>query len=231
MTLRSLLTILVCLVCSTESWGEEVRISIRAVFHNPSRPVGHIFVSDQTDGRVKLNMVTGGLSKSTKTKSIDGKLYFFSNDIVDPEDPLAGRVATLRVPDNLKSAIVILVPAPPKSKSPLQAILIPDSSKEFSKGESRVLSLIPVEAGVEAGEHKVRLLPGKVSRIPAVEKLDDYNMAQTNFYYKLEDSWVTFTERRLQFLDDYRRIFIISPTAGGTQPMITTIIDTATEAS
>lgn len=36
-----------------------------------------------------------------------------------------------------------------------------------------------------------------------------------------------FTERQLQYLDAYRRIFIIHITPGAIQPAVTTIVDTA----
>jgi hypothetical protein len=53
-------------------------------------------------------------------------------------------------------------------------------------------------------------------------------MAQTNFYYQQAGSWVPFTERQLQYLDDYRRIFLVYATPGAVQPSVTTIVDTVT---
>jgi len=38
---------------------------------------------------------------------------------------------------------------------------------------------------------------------------------------------VAFTERQLQFLHEFRRIFIVHLTPGATFPIVTTIVDTA----
>jgi hypothetical protein len=38
---------------------------------------------------------------------------------------------------------------------------------------------------------------------------------------------VPFTERQLQFLNAYRRLFIVHATPGALQPSVTTIVDTA----
>ena len=96
----------------------------------------------------------------------------------------------------------------------------------FPNGESRVISLINVESAIQAGEHKLPVKPGTITRVPSVRKVDDFNMAQTNFYYQQDGSWVAFAERQLQFLDASRRIFIIHATPGALQPTVTTIVDT-----
>ena len=62
--------------------------------------------------------------------------------------------------------------------------------------------------------------------MPPVTKVNEFNMAQTNFYYQQGEAWVVFTERQLQYLDASRRLFIIHATPGALQPTITTIVDT-----
>lgn len=44
------------------------------------------------------------------------------------------------------------------------------------------------------------------------------------------ENWNPFTERQLQFLDEFRRIFIIHTTPGSNQPFVATIVDTAVAA-
>jgi hypothetical protein len=51
-------------------------------------------------------------------------------------------------------------------------------------------------------------------------------MAQTNFHYKDGPSWITFTERQVQYLKEFRRIYIVHVVAGANQPNISTIVDT-----
>ena len=105
-------------------------------------------------------------------------------------------------------------------------LLIDDSEKAFPGGESRALPLIGVETAIQAGEHRLPIHPGKITTVPPVTKGDEFNMAQTNFYYQQGEAWVPFTERQLQYLDASRRLFIIHATPGALQPTVTTIVDT-----
>lgn len=114
----------------------------------------------------------------------------------------------------------------PKTK--VSALIIDDSAKGFPGGESRVLSLVRMETAIQAGEHKVRILPGKLTRVPAVQKRNAYNIAQTNFYYKKNaTAWSVFTERQVKYSDRLRRIYLITGFSGGTDLYVTTIVDTA----
>lgn len=207
--------------------GGDASVRIRAVLHDPAHPVVKLFVIDPDGASVKLNMIPGNLSDAQVTKPVNGTVLFYNSAAINPKNPMEHVAATLKVPQNLKRAIVILIPGPPDSKIAFKTLLIEDTAKSFPKGESKVLSLVNVESAIEAGEHKLQVLPGKLTRVPPVKKLNEFNMAQTNFYYKKEGSWMNFTERQLQFLDEFRRIFIISATPGASQPFISTIVDTA----
>jgi hypothetical protein len=201
-------------------------VRLRAVLHDPAHPAADLFIRDQGGNRVKLELRPGDFSGPQITLPVDGKVLFYSTGSTDSKDPQAGLVATMSVPPTLKSAISILVPVPGKNPS-FRTVLIEDTPDSFRKGESRVLSLVPVETAIEIGEHKLQIMPGKLTRVPVVKKVSGFNMAQTNFHFKEGASWVTFTERQLQFLDDIRRVFIISATPGATRPYVTTIVDTA----
>lgn len=214
-------------IARAQNGNDAPPIQIRAVLHDPAHPPADLFIPDPSGNAVKLNLQPANLSSSQETKPLNGTILFYNTDAVDPEKPMENLAATLKVPRDLKRAIVILVPGPPGSKPAFRAILIDDSARGFSNGESQVLSLVPVQTAIEAGEHKLQIRPGKLTRVPAVKKRDEYNIAQTNFYYKEGASWVIFTERQLQFLDQFRRIFIISAPPGASQPFITTIVDTA----
>ncbi len=85
-----------------------------------------------------------------------------------------------------------------------------------------------METAIQAGEHRLPVNPGKFTKVPPVTKVNEYNMAQTNFYYQQGGSWVAFAERQLQYLDACRRLFIIHATPGALQPTVTTIVDTKT---
>ena len=152
----------------------------------------------------------------------------YDQAVIDPKKPEASLAATCKIPPNTKRGVVVVLPSPVGSKPAYRMVFIDDSAKAFPKGESRILTLLPVEAAIEAGEHKLPIQPGKLTNVPPVRKVNEYNMAQTNFYTKQGEAWTAFTERQLQFLDGFRRIFIVHTTPGALSPTVTTIVDTAT---
>lgn len=223
----SIVALGLCSIGHAQSAGEAAPIQIRAVLHDPAHPVVDLFILDPSDAVVKLDLRRANLSPAQMTRPVNGSILFFNAANVDLEKPMENVAATMKVPPGLNRVIVILVPPPPDSKFAMHAVLIDDTANGFPKGESRILSMIPVEVGIQAGEHRLRAEPGKVTRIPAVEKRNEFNIAQTNFYYNKDDSWVVFTERQIQYLDKFRRIFLVSVPPGGGHPYITTIVDTA----
>ena len=204
-----------------------VQLQIRAVLHDPVNPVAELFLPDQTGAIVKLNLMLGNLSVEQTAILIDDSLVLYNTEAVDPKNPQASVAATVKVPSNIKQAIVIVVPGPANSKPAYRMIVLDNSATAFPKGESRIISLIGVEAAIEAGEHKLPLTAGKITPLPAVKKVNEFNMAQTNFYYKENTSWVAFSERQLQYLDEFHRIFIVHVTPGAIFPTVTTIVDVA----
>ena len=203
-------------------------ILIRAVLHDPVNPVASLFLSDQAGGIVKLEFLPQDLSKSLLTLPVNGSLVLYDKATVDPKNPEASLAATCKLPPNAKRGIIVVLPGPAGSKPAYRMVFISDSAKEFPQGESRVLTLVQAEAAIEAGEHKLPIHPGKITNLPPVKKVNEFNMAQTNFYYKQGEAWTPFVERQLQFLDGFRRIFILHTTPGALSPTVTTIVDTVT---
>ncbi len=71
------------------------------------------------------------------------------------------------------------------------------------------MNLLSIDSAIQAGEHKLILQAGKTTAVPAVHKVNEFNIAQTNFHYKQGEQWVPFTERQLQYVDEMRRVFLI----------------------
>lgn len=201
---------------------------IRAVLHDPLHPTAELFLSDQAGVIVKLELRPQDLSRPVLTIPVNGSLVLYDKAVIDPKKPEASLAATCKIPPNIKRGVVVILPGPTGSKPAYRMLFIDDSAKAFPKGECRVLTLLPVEAAIQAGEHKLPIHPGEITRLPPVKKVNEYNMAQTNFYYKKGDAWTVFIERQLQYLEGFRRIFIVHATPGALQPTVTTIVDTAT---
>lgn len=205
-----------------------VPVQIRAVLHDPVRPTASLFYTDQTGAVVPLNFRPQDLTEILLTLPVNGSLVFYDKASIDPKNPAASLAASVKLPPDLKQAIVVVLPAPDGEKPAYRMVIIDDSAKAFPPGESRVLPLLGVETAIQAGEHRIPIPPGKITSIPPVRKVNEYNMAQTNFYFKQSEAWVAFTERQLQYLDACRRIFIIHATPGALDPKVTTIVDTST---
>lgn len=202
-------------------------VQIRAVLHDPIHPTAELFYTNQQGGVVKLAFRPHDLTQPLFMLPVNGTLVLYDKADVDPKKPEASLAASVKLPPDLKRAMVVVVPAPADTKPAYRMVVIDDSAKAFPKGESRVLPLIAVETAIQAGEHRLPIHPGKITSVPPVREVNEYNMAQTNFYYKQGEAWVPFTERQLQFLDACRRLFIVHVTPGALQPVVTTIVDTA----
>ncbi len=230
LTLRILAALWLSIPAHAQEAGPPAPVRIRAVLHDPARPDAELFYPDQAGAAIRLEFRPKDLSAPLLIQPVNGSLVLYDKAVIDPVNPAAGVAASVKLPPDLKRAVAIVLPAPAGGKTAYRMVLIDDSEKAFPNGESRVLSLINVETAIQAGEHKLPVGPGKITTVPSVRKVDEFNMAQTNFYYKQGGAWVAFAERQLQFLDASRRIFIIHATPGAVQPAVTTIVDTVTVA-
>lgn len=218
------------LAAHAQQAGPPAPVRIRAVLHDPARPIAELFYTDKGGVVTPLDFRPQDLSEPLYILPVDGSLMLHDKATVDPANPAASLAASVKLPPDLKRAVVVVLPGPAGGKPAYRMVLIDDSEKAFPKGESRALSLIKVETAIQAGEHKLPVHPGKITAVPLVKKVDDFNMAQTNFYYKQGEAWVAFAERQLQYQEAVRRIFIIHATPGAVQPTVTTIVDTVTAA-
>ena len=200
-------------------------IQIRTVLHDPAQPSAVLFVPSQGGSLAKLNLASEGLTDPQVASVVNGSLSLFSSAVVDPKDPNAKLSATTKVPAEMSRMIVLVVPAAKGTTPPYRMLILDDSAKAFGKGESRVVNLTPVEFAMEVGDAKIRIPAANVTPVPRITKLNEFNQAQTNFYYKEGESWAVFSERQLQYIDTIRRIFLISTTPGAVQPDIRTIVD------
>jgi hypothetical protein len=206
---------------------EEVQpVRIRAVLHDPLHMQADLFYPDPTGAILPLVFKPQDLSDPMFILPVNGTLVFYDKAAIDPENPAASLAASVKLPANLKQALAVVLPAPEGAKPAYRILLIEDSEKTFPGGESRAVSLVNTNIVIQAGEHKVPVEPGKITRIPAVSQVDDFHMAQTNFFYHQEETWVPFAERQLQYLKASRRLFIIHATLGALHPRVTTIVDT-----
>lgn len=214
-------------VAATGAGSGEVALQVRAVLHDPVRPMAELYLGGKDGSMVKLPLTPGALTAPQPVFPLNGQLVVYDNPVVDPKAPETHLAAACKIPAGARRGILVLLPAGTGAKPPYRALFLEDSAKNFPMGESRVLTLLPVAAALEIGEHKLPVEPGKITRVPPVRSVNEFKRAQTNFYYKEDQSWVPFTERQLQYLDAYRRLFIVHVTPAAVQPSVSTILDTA----
>jgi hypothetical protein len=228
--IKNVLLFLVILVCqkvvNAQSSEAPTHIQFRAVLHNPAKPITKFFFTDKGGNVVPLELLQQELASPKLSLLSNSMLVLYDKINVDPKNPEASIAATCKIPIGTNRSIIIILPSPANTKPAYRMVCIDDSAKEFPKGESRVLTLISNEAAIEAGEHKLPIHPSIITHIPLVKKVNEYNMAQTNFFYKVAEAWMPITERQLQYLEGYRRIFILHVAPGAAQPSITTLLDT-----
>ena len=229
MLIRIITSLLIGCLAGTSAFSQEksAAIQIRAVLHDPVHPVADLYITDPSGAIVKLNLIAEGFSRAQFILPQNGNLVLFDKANVDPKKPEESIAASCVIPAEAKRLMLLIFPAPPETKPAYRAILINEDPVAFGNGQSRVINLTSVETALEMGEHKLPLHPGKITEVPAVKKVNEYNMAQTNLYYKEGETWMPFTERQLQYLDSIRRVFLIYVTPGSTQPFVTTIVDNA----
>lgn len=211
---------------SAQQTNQAAPLQLRAILHDPTNRAANLFYSDKNGVIHPINFRPHDLTNVMEIQPLNGSIVLYDKAIINPEKPEESVAATCKVTAEMKKIIIVVIPAPEDSKPAYRLILINDSEQTFARGESQIISLIPVDAAIQAGEHKLQIPSGKITRLPAVRGVNEYNKAQTNFYYSKNDSWIAFTERQLNYVDATRRIFIIHATLGALQPVVTTIVDT-----
>jgi hypothetical protein len=192
-------------------------IELRAFLHDPVRPTARFQYPDKSGSLQPLALMVEGLSESCTASLVDDELLL--------HDEAGAITARGRVAASCKRAAVIVLPAAAGSTLPYRLIAVNDAPATFPWGSSQVVSLLGVETALQAGEHRLALPAGRITAVPEVTKVDEFNMAQVNFHYREGQQWVPFTERRLQFVADIRRIFLVYATPGSQRPFVVTLVD------
>ncbi len=225
MTTRLLSTTLIVLLGLAKlASGQESMLQIRAVLIDPAKPDAKFYVGKPGETLLPLKLAEEGLTEPQKVSVENGSLNFFTTPSVDPKNPMASLAATVKVPAGPSQLIVILVPAA-QGTPPYRMVVLDDAATAFPWGESKAVNLTPVDFALEVGGQKVLLPGGKITAVPKVTKVDEYNRAQTNFYYKQADQWVVAAEREMTYVNSLRRVFVIYKKPNALAPDVRTLVD------
>jgi hypothetical protein len=205
--------------------GQDATIQIRAVLQDSAKPDAKFYVGKVGDSLLPLKLAEEGLTDPQKVTTENGVLNLFSSATVDKVSATAHLAATLKIPAGCSRSVVIIVPAAPGALLPYRMVALDDDPASCPWGESKVVNMTPVDFALEIADHKLLLSGGKITAVPKVTKLDEYNRAQTNFYYKQGDQWVIAAERQMQYLNTLRRVFLIYKSPNALAPDVRTIVD------
>lgn len=204
--------------------GKDATVQIRAVLHDPSKPETRFFIGKVGAPLVPLKLAEEGLTESQRVPVENGSLNLFTSPTVDKIHPQAGLAASVKIAPGANSLIVIILPAPGETPA-YRMVTLDDGAKAFPWGESKAINLTSVDFALEAGDQKLLLPSGQITPVPKVTKLDEYNRAQTNFYYKEGAQWVVAAERQMQYIATLRRLFLIYKAPSALAPDVRTIVD------
>lgn len=225
MTLNPFLSVAAFLGLAALALGQESTLQIRAVLQDSANPDPKFYVGKMGNQLLPLKLAEEGLTEPQKVETENGSLSLFSSATVDKSSAIASLAATVKIPDGPARLIVIIVPAAPGATPPYRMVVIDDDPKSFPWGESKAINLTPVDFAMEVGDQKVLLPGGKITPVPKVSKIDEYNRAQTNFYYKQGNQWVVAAERQMQYVNTLRRVFLIYKTPDALAPDVRTLVD------
>jgi hypothetical protein len=85
-----------------------VPVQIRAVLHDPVHPAAELFLTDKTGAVVRLELVREGFSKAQFTLPVNGSLALYNSAAIEPRKPLANLAASIKLPPNIRQAMLII---------------------------------------------------------------------------------------------------------------------------
>ncbi|MCH7228714.1 hypothetical protein [Haloferula sp. A504] len=130
-------------------------------------------------------------------------------ELVEGEDPYI-TLAQARIPESVRKALIILVPAPPADAPKVFRTKVQDLA-EFRGGGTLYLNLTPTEIGVKLGDATIPLKPGAV-RVHNVSNLNKPTNAPVSYHFRdpEKDEWKLISASTLVLRPTRREICIFS---------------------
>lgn len=139
-------------------------------------------------------------------------------------------VATAKVAADVKSAILVILPAP-KPAAGVPAVpgrriyVIDESPGKFPDGGALIANFYNSDIRFVVGEHRNQLRAGGNHAVKQPEKRDNFNMAPVIVQFQHGEKWRTASESTLRFIPEVRYLILahIDPATG--RPRIATFTD------
>lgn len=159
---------------------------------------------------------TGSLSEETTCYSKNNIFSFLQAADHQP-------AANATIPGNVKSALLVFVPAPKTPNAPpWRVFVVEDSPKNFPDGGAFVANFHSQDIRFVIGESKIMLQPGGFHGVARPTKRDDFNMAAVAFQFQQDGNWRNASETMLRFLPDKNYLMFAYLDAASGRPRVTT---------
>lgn len=169
-------------------------------FEREGGDISTLFVVDEKGVATECRLTRDELSKPVKLPVLDGALVFRKEAGGDP-------IATAKVPQDIKLALVIFLP-PNDKKMAFRPVVLDGSDKSFPPGSSLVMNLYNEDVRFILGEHKIQLKSGKTTTLARPQKRDNFNMAGVTFQFKTNSGWRAAYESMSRFPEGQRHLYI-----------------------
>lgn len=211
-------------VHSQDTAGETRQIQCRfLIFGGVDKPKTVNAIGPK-DSSIPCPLSASRISDPVGCVAIDDRITFAS----EAEEK---KLAVASIPSGVRAAILVFVPAPPKSPLPWKVIVIEDSAKNFPDGGVFVANFHGGDIRFIIGEHKGALHPAQTKGYTRPEKRDTFNMAPVIFEFLQKDKWRKGNESALRFLPGMRYLIFAYTDPTSKRPRINTYQDFRSVAS
>jgi hypothetical protein len=172
--------------------------------------------------RVTREVPSGTLSEPLQCLAEQGAVRFYQPG----GEPAAAEhlLASAKVPDAVRAAILVFIPAGENANPPWRVVVFEDSAQRFPDGGALVANFHPADIRCLIGEHRVDLAPGQSEPVARPARRDDFNMAPAIFQFQHERQWRTASESMLRFTPGQRYLLVCHADPASGRPRVFTCV-------
>lgn len=167
------------------------------------------FQAAEGEGMIEIPFFQGGFTTPTKIK-IQGKSvdFFLPREGTDGNTVMK-KIAGATLPDDMRSASILLLPAPEGSNFVYNAVVMPREN-EFPFGHVMMMNLTEAKVKFAIGKKVIEVTPKQVRFTDPKSSIDDFNMYPVAIAHQAPGSteWLTMHTTRWQWNERVRQIAI-----------------------
>lgn len=204
--------------------GRRIELSLCCLVYADDQRV--LFLKEQPAGEpAEVPLYQNGFPPAAPALVEDGKIVIYQKS---PDAPggWAPDWSFPAPPPPAASHFVILLPNPPdpaaSQPAPYRAFPLPPA-REFAYGSVMVLNLTGLNAGLQIGQRKVGVPPGRHAFVPLKPEADAFNQVDIAASLQAADGWVEFHTTKWTYNERIRQVAVVWMPPGRTTPEITSI--------